>query len=245
METLSALLAICAGNSPVPGEFPAQRPVTRSFDVFFDPRPNQRLSKQWRGWWFETPSCPLWRHCNVKKTWGAGSNTDLSPSLEHSDWPALKWWWDIRRHNGDPHLGPVDIWGRYYKGWNHITIHCCELLNKLRFRLAILLDAANIIKNDMREVQHFCFFIPLCMLNKHLKLKWKYIQILTVYSAICLWKFRLQCLVHFVQSQLVNTEGTPTNKQLISSAGTQNSHAITYMHVNRKAQSLDYFGSCI
>ena len=35
METVSALLAICAGNSPVPGEFPAQRPVTRSFDVFF------------------------------------------------------------------------------------------------------------------------------------------------------------------------------------------------------------------
>ena len=34
METFSALLAICAGNSPVPGEFPAQRPVTRSFDVF-------------------------------------------------------------------------------------------------------------------------------------------------------------------------------------------------------------------
>ena len=38
METFSALLAICAGNSPVPGEFPAQRPVTRSFDVFFDLR---------------------------------------------------------------------------------------------------------------------------------------------------------------------------------------------------------------
>ena len=40
METFSALLAICAGNSPVPGEFPTQRPVTRSFDVFFDLRPN-------------------------------------------------------------------------------------------------------------------------------------------------------------------------------------------------------------
>ena len=38
METFSALLAICAGNSPVPGEFPAQRPVTRSFDVFCDLR---------------------------------------------------------------------------------------------------------------------------------------------------------------------------------------------------------------
>ena len=44
METFSALLAICAGNSPVPGEFPAQRPVTRSFYVFFNLRLNKRLS---------------------------------------------------------------------------------------------------------------------------------------------------------------------------------------------------------
>ena len=44
METFSALLAICAGNSPVPGEFPTQRPVARSFDVYFDLRPNKRLS---------------------------------------------------------------------------------------------------------------------------------------------------------------------------------------------------------
>ena len=45
METFSALMAICVGNSPVTGEFPAQRPVTRSFDVFFDLRLNKRLSK--------------------------------------------------------------------------------------------------------------------------------------------------------------------------------------------------------
>ena len=64
METFSALLAICAGNSQVSGDFPAQRSVTRSFDVFFDQHPNKRLSKQWWGWWFETPSCPLWRHRN-------------------------------------------------------------------------------------------------------------------------------------------------------------------------------------
>ena len=64
MET-SALLAMCAGNSPVPGEFPTQRPVTRTFDVFFDLRLNKRLSKQCRGWWFETLSCPLWRNRNV------------------------------------------------------------------------------------------------------------------------------------------------------------------------------------
>ena len=36
METFSALLAICAGNPPVPDEIPAQRPVMRSFDVVFD-----------------------------------------------------------------------------------------------------------------------------------------------------------------------------------------------------------------
>ena len=64
MQTFSALLAIYEGNSPVLGEFPAQRPVTRSFDAFFDPRPNKRLSKQSWGWWFETPSRLLWRHCN-------------------------------------------------------------------------------------------------------------------------------------------------------------------------------------
>ena len=64
MEIFSALLVICAGNSPVPGEFPAQRPVTRSFDVFFDLRLNKQLSKQSCGWWFETPSRPLWRHRN-------------------------------------------------------------------------------------------------------------------------------------------------------------------------------------
>ena len=41
MKTFSALLALCAGNLPVTGEFPAQRPVTRSFDVFFDLRLNK------------------------------------------------------------------------------------------------------------------------------------------------------------------------------------------------------------
>ena len=66
METFSALLAICAGNSSDPGEFPAQKPVVRSFDVFFDLRLHKRFSKQSWGWWFETPSGSLWRHCNAK-----------------------------------------------------------------------------------------------------------------------------------------------------------------------------------
>ena len=61
---LTWLLDLCEGNSPVPGEFPTQRPVMRSFDVFFDLRLNKRLSKQSWGWWFETPSRPLWCHCD-------------------------------------------------------------------------------------------------------------------------------------------------------------------------------------
>ena len=65
MKTLSALLAICAGNSPVTGEFPAQRPVTRSF-ICFDLGLNNWLSKQLWGSWFETPLSPLWCHCNTK-----------------------------------------------------------------------------------------------------------------------------------------------------------------------------------
>ena len=64
IETFSALLAICAGNSPVIDEFPALRSVTRSFDFLFHLRMNKRLSKQSWGWWFKTLSRPLWRHCN-------------------------------------------------------------------------------------------------------------------------------------------------------------------------------------
>ena len=65
IKTFSALLAFCAGNSSITGEFPTQRPVTRGFDVFFDLRLNKKLSKHSWGWWFEMPSRSLWRHCNA------------------------------------------------------------------------------------------------------------------------------------------------------------------------------------
>ena len=56
---------------------PAQRPVTLSFDVFFDLRLNKRLSKQSWGWWFETLSCPLWRH----------RNGNLYRDIFYTSWP--------------------------------------------------------------------------------------------------------------------------------------------------------------
>ena len=92
METFSTLLAICAGNSPVPGEFPTQRPVTQSFDVYFDLRPNKRLSKQSLGWWFETLSPPLWRHRN-----GWTLHEDINAmfffllNFHHCHWKLSKW----------------------------------------------------------------------------------------------------------------------------------------------------------
>ena len=64
METFSALLALCAGNSPVTSEFPSQRPVTQSSNIFFDLCLNKQLSKQSWVWWFEIQSHSLWRHCN-------------------------------------------------------------------------------------------------------------------------------------------------------------------------------------
>ena len=96
METFSALLAICAGNLPVPGEFPAQRPVTPSFDVFFDLRLNNRLSKQSWGWRFETLSCPLWCHCN-------GNHV----ILQHPSWTGLEW---------------LSCWLLYHHSWHSMQL---------------------------------------------------------------------------------------------------------------------------
>ena len=55
MDTFSALLTICAGNSPVTGEFPAQRPVTQSFDFFF-------ICTWINGWVNNGEACDLRRH---------------------------------------------------------------------------------------------------------------------------------------------------------------------------------------
>ena len=90
------------------GAFPPERPVTRSFDIFFDLRLNKRLSKQSWGWWFETLSCPLWRNCNdtyfpatPQKVMSWQATRALfhwqilekqTPGLWHDQWPLLLTW---------------------------------------------------------------------------------------------------------------------------------------------------------
>ena len=85
METFSALLALCAGNSRVTSGFPSQRPVTRSLDVFFDMRLNKRLCKQSRRRWFETPWRSLWCHCYGWKHMNQILNNDSIQSLIPSE----------------------------------------------------------------------------------------------------------------------------------------------------------------
>ena len=84
--TFSALLAICAGNSPITGEFPTQGPVTRGFDVFFDLHLNKRLSKQSWGWSFETLSRPLLRHRNAQ------TGIKLTAPYRYEIWQYC--WWE-------------------------------------------------------------------------------------------------------------------------------------------------------
>ena len=112
METFSALLAICTGNSPVPGEFPTQRPVTRSFDVFFDLRLNKRLSKQPRGWWFETPSWSLWRHRNARSnTVSQWINCHFHRNSSETDRMLL--YWSTGKHKQDLYIQLFVPWNVY------------------------------------------------------------------------------------------------------------------------------------
>ena len=123
METFSALLAICVGNSPVPGEFPAQRPVTRSFDVLFDLRLNKRLSKQSWGWWFETLSCPLWRQCNdIAKTTG---REQLAVSIQRCHLTHIGMGLS-HLYNGNSYTGKTT-----YLCWNGPRIHLRHIHNTI------------------------------------------------------------------------------------------------------------------
>ena len=125
METFSALLALCVGNSPatspVAGEFPTQSPVTRSFDVFFDLGLNKRLSKRPWGWWFQTISWSLWRHRNdliavislltLANRWSYifvhGAPAPLSYEVQHFCNDHFITIWKKWRHNE-----PAGVWNR-------------------------------------------------------------------------------------------------------------------------------------
>ena len=122
------------GEFTGPGEFPAQRPVTWSFDVFFDLRPDKRLSKQPWGWWFETPSWSLWSQCNVfaffyyysilkhyrvlRFTFRGDEDITMSHSQYHGCW----WPGNAR----DQILNPLPA--KFFRGSKNIYLHFMSFL---------------------------------------------------------------------------------------------------------------------
>ena len=112
------------GEFTGPGEFHTQRPVTRSFDVFFDLRLNKPLSKQSWGWWFQTLSRSLWRHRNVMPPYNHGHAI-----MAVADGPAPMWHQCSCNHHDDAGRS-VDIGTegclKNYKGNFFINIFCNE-----------------------------------------------------------------------------------------------------------------------
>ena len=148
---ISALLALCAGNSSVTGEFPSQRPVTRNFDVFIP----LCLNKQSLGWWFETPSCSLWRHCNricpgahwqppSRRVYEDVCLTSRCQRQAQLITPRCPWY---------PCLAPKSIYEVCHKGVNSFISICVKHL----FRLTT--------KNHYR-------FLSLCVVNPRLTQQW-------------------------------------------------------------------------
>ena len=211
METFSALLAFCLGNSPVTGEFPSQRPVTKSFDDFLDLHLNKWLSKQSWGGWFETPSCSLWRHCNAF-IWRLGTCIWKSTGV-----PNLQMSWDdstsmIGYQNGSPKNSHqmtfpiqsicIESWFRilcvfeltasYFHGWycdgllTHIPSvpHICQWIRSaLAQIMACHLDGTKLLSKPM---------LAYCQLDSweqvSVKFEWEFYHF---HSRKCIWNFRL------------------------------------------------------
>ena len=78
---------------------------------------NNRLGKQWRGWWFDTPLCPLWRHCNV--LWDRAQVSTCRRGAVHLPGYQMACP-DICRCRSRAHLFGSHIHSTWYTWWSHI-----------------------------------------------------------------------------------------------------------------------------
>ena len=75
---------------------------------------NKRLRKQSWGWWFTTPSCPLWRHCSGPTSrWVMQAHQYLTGLLSYNPRQDSNGSW--------ANVGPMS--GRQYRRW--ADVHCC------------------------------------------------------------------------------------------------------------------------
>ena len=122
METFSALLAICVGNS-------RWIPHTKASDaelwcfLWSDLRLNKRLSKQSWGWRFETPSCLLWPYVTVMKYMYKlrfrKPNNHLCPRLCIRGESVGSWCWCFLQRGIHPHSWCIQLIPFSYSNAGH------------------------------------------------------------------------------------------------------------------------------
>ena len=148
---------------PVTGEFPSQRPVTRSFDVFFDLRLNKQLNKHLRRWQFETPS----HHHDVTVLTSAFSIFFCFPLIIFGEWV-----WSrcgsfvtapesyLLRHQWPFHLYSFRLLMHVYKP-KYLSVN--DVFICILFLFFIL--SISFLK---RSLQQCCMIYEMCMLVAHL-----------------------------------------------------------------------------
>ena len=205
MEKFSALLALCVGNSPVTREFPSQRPVTRSFDVFFGLRLIKRLSKQSsRRRWFETPLCSLWRHCN-----GTHVNTYINHKLVLlvrdatgvSSYGWVNFCWYVTAHTG------------FTKTISHCTIPLMiNHINPLRSRTKWLPFCRQHFQNHFYN-ENCCIFIEVFFLRFQLTRSYQWFTGNMQWSKPVMANLRYMTPYDVTKAQWINTPADHVGKR--------------------------------
>ena len=144
------------GNSPVTGEFPTQRPVTRSLAVSFDLPLDKRLSKQSWCRWFEMQSRSLWRHGNGTKLMWYRTGRHLGchwifPVFEMYIPEIAVLFWNDNAHQNYCTLqhpqSPSNVFGKIYI-WERNLRSRGETLCLFKFRLNDLPESNNVGLRD-------------------------------------------------------------------------------------------------
>ena len=172
-------LPMVKGIHRSPVECPPQRPMTRSFDVFFDLCLNKRLSKQSKRWWFETPPRSVWRHCNCKWSHGCINNTTwdwLPNETKHKSCANLLVWYILYIFHSLNHRDELQLWIYSF------------LVIKWVDNFMILIVSQSNVHASFSNCTLFRDVTDSCIYPRNMK--WKYIsKLFMITTKICiLWK---------------------------------------------------------
>ena len=104
--------------------FPRTKASDAELWCFFDLSLNKRLSKQSLGWWFETQSRPLWRHCNEE---GLSVRLRVWPIKDFTDSKSFSLYLPVSNYTITKNCP-----------WNYQTTHCLSVIH--------FCDCSNLIK---------------------------------------------------------------------------------------------------